>query len=335
MPVTVPPRTPQRPSLSPATSISSLHQSSTPRKVALIAGGPDGVGYAIMSELYAQGYSVYVAGRSRSRILKAIKEIAGAGADLPSHGLLHFLELDFGNMESVAAAVRQFELREPYLNVFVNNVGICGLPWPKDAADSDVDPIVQANYVLVFVLALMLLPSLESAPGPSPPRIVHIASPAHYLFPRYVRMDMQWRWRPRRVLQWVRFAHAQLAMIHFIRMLALRNPKVLCVLVNPGLVMNANLFAVWTRLPIVGFLFWCFFELCGYLLGVPPWKAAESVLRCCTDPTMTVEKCSGKHYGSDMLVREPSKVARNMDNAAQTWIWTVHELGQRNINISS
>ena len=51
------------------------------------------------------------------------------------------------------------------------------------------------------------------------------------------------------------------------KMLTLRNPKVLFLTVHPGLVMNTNLFSYWTRLPIVGIIFWFAFYLFGYFSG--------------------------------------------------------------------
>lgn len=303
-------------------------------KVALVAGSYDGPCRGVIAALYAEGYHVYVASRSKSRVNAAIKEITNplSGSspaehpDLATLGLIHFLEIDFTSIDSISAAVRHFQRREPHLDLLLLNVGI----WSATGS-TDTDAIVQANYILVFVFCLLLLPRLEACLSP---RIVHIASPIHYLFPRYLSLDWRWSYRPRRLFLWVRYAHAQLAVIHFIKMLALRNPRVLCLCVDPGLVMNPNLFAIWTRLPIVGILFWCFFELCSHILGINAGVATSSILRCCTDPTLQVEKHSGKYFGGNAKVREPSKVARNMDHAAQTWIWTITELQKQNMNFS-
>ena len=50
------------------------------------------------------------------------------------------------------------------------------------------------------------------------------------------------------------------------------------------------------------------------------------------DPTLSTT-ANGAHFLAQEP-RNPSYVARNMNYAAQTWLWTINQLGKRNIDMS-
>ena len=110
------------------------------RRVAFITGGNSGIGWYTVLELFLHGYVVYIAGRSKNRVLKSIKEIRERAATIRESytdeeretrflGEVFFLEADLLNLKSVTAAVDTFKSVENYLNILVNNAGVMALPY--------------------------------------------------------------------------------------------------------------------------------------------------------------------------------------------------------------
>lgn len=317
------------------------------RRVVLITGGSSGIGFYTVLHLYLHGYVIYIAGRNRSRVLKSIKELQQQAAIIRSKykpqtllderflGDVFFLEIDLLNLSSVLRGVHNFHNLEKCLHILINNAGVMALPYSITNDGFEIQ--LQTNYISPFLLTTKLLPLLERTadlyPDKEPPRVLYLSSVGHYFAFKYFSMNTKFNYRPDIVFTWFRYGMAKTAGIHFMKMLALRNPRVLSMTVHPGFVMNANLFSYWTSLPIIGIVFWCLFQIVGFFFGVPIDVGAYASIKCCMDPTLTVEKDNGKYFTTNGIESEPSKVARNMDYAAQTWIWTVHQLAERNISI--
>ncbi|ODV79801.1 NAD(P)-binding protein [Suhomyces tanzawaensis NRRL Y-17324] len=319
----------------------------TDRRVALITGGNSGIGFYTVLELYLHGYVVYIASRSKSRVLKSIKELKRearairlqyTAQQLTSErylGELYFLEIDMVSLQSVLQAVETFNTLENHLNLLINNAGVMSLPYSLTVDKLEIQ--LQINYVSPFLLTTKLLPLLEKTadayPNIEPPRIVHLSSIGHQFAIKYFDMNSTFHYQPNVLFTWFRYGLAKTAGIHFMKLLALRNPKILCLSVHPGFVMNTNHFTYWTRLPIIGMVFWCLFQIFGFFFGVSNEEGAYATIKCCLDPRLTLENDNGKYFATGGVELEPSRVARNMDYAARTWIWTVHQLSERGITI--
>lgn len=330
----------------------------TERRVALITGGNSGVGFHTALHLYLHGYIVYIASRSRSRFAKLCKELHQRATssinsrvclqndqlkkdDLKnSHenrqlGELHFLDLDLTSLQSVLRAVELFKAREKDLHLLINNAGVMALPYTLTQDNFDIQ--LQTNFISPFLLTLKLLPILERTSERYPfierPRVVYLSSVGHQFAYNYFNLSSPMNYSPNFIFTWVRYGIAKTAGIHFMKMLSLRNPKILCLCVHPGFVMNTNIFSYWTNLPLVGILFWCFFQLFSWFFGVTAEQGANTILQSSLNPDLTLEKSNGKYYGNQGNEIQPSKVASNMDYAARTWIWTVRELSERGITI--
>ena len=138
---------------------------------------------------------------------------------------------------------------------------------------------------------------------------------------------------PNIIFTWMRYAMAKTALIQFTKMLAIKHPDVLCISVHPGLVMETNLFSYWTRLPIVGIFFWIFFQIVGYFFGVSNEQGSLATLKSALSAKLTLDKDNGKYFTTGGVESKPSYVANNLDNAASSWIWTVHELRDRGFEV--
>lgn len=312
----------------------------TDRRVALITGGCSGVGYYTVLNLYLHGYCVYIAGRLRSRVMTAIHEwqraaAAAVAADEKAHptGELHFLEIDLASVDLVMAAVDNFCLVECRLHLLINNAGVIALPYAVTPDDFEVQ--LHTNYISPFLLTTQLLPVLEktAAEDPErPPRVIYLLLVGHRLAFRYFGPGSSFKCSPNLLFTWLRYARAKTAGIHFVKMLTRRSPQVLSMAVHPGLVMNANLFTHWTRLPIIGILFWCLFQIFGYFFGVSAADGAAATVRCCLDPSLTVQNSNGAYFAKGER-SQPNRVAGNMAYAAETWAWTANEMANRGISL--
>ncbi|CUM47903.1 unnamed protein product [Debaryomyces tyrocola] len=317
------------------------------RRVALITGGNSGVGWYTVLHLYLHGYIVYIAARSKTRVNTSINELkeeamlirlkytSQQSSNERFLGELYFLEIDLLSLSAVLNAVETFKSREKHLNILINNASVMALPYSITKDGFEIQ--MQTNYISPFLLTTKLLPLLESSselfPKSGPPKIIYLSSIGHQLAFKYFNLNSTFNYRPNIVFTWFRYGLAKTCGIHFMKMLALRNPKILCMSVHPGLVMNTNLFSYWTRLPIIGILFWCLFQIFGYLFGVSSEQGSYATVRCCLDPKLSLEEDNGKYFVTNGAEAEPSKIAKNMNFAARTWIWTVQELSERKISI--
>lgn len=101
-------------------------------RVALVTGGGTGIGLMIAQGLAINGARVYIAGRRKEVLERAIAE-AGKGS-----GELIPLVLDVTDKASITNAVNEIEAREGRLHILVNNAGQTGPVshfFEKPAAD--------------------------------------------------------------------------------------------------------------------------------------------------------------------------------------------------------
>ncbi|CAI5756977.1 unnamed protein product [Candida verbasci] len=318
------------------------------KKIALITGGNSGIGFYTVLQLYLHGYIVYIAGRSKSKSLKSIHELKLKSIEIRSNytneenmsrflGELNYLEIDLSNLNSVIKAVETFKHRETSLHLLINNAGAMAIPYIKTQDDFEIQ--FQTNYISQFLLTIKLLPIMErtilKSPKISSPRIIYLNSIGHkFIFSKYLfNLNYEYNLKPNFIFTWIRYGIAKTSGIHFMKMLSLRNPKILSLVVHPGLIMNTNLFTYWTNLPIVGILFWCFFQIFSYFFGISYQQGSYEVLNCCLNPRLNIEVDNGKCYSNNGTECETSNISSDMDQAARTWIWTIRELNKRGINI--
>lgn len=316
------------------------------RRTVLITAGTSGVGYFTVLHLHLHGYVVYLAGRSKTRAAKAIERLQMELKSVVEKysleqrakrflGELHYLEMDLARLSSVVEMVATFEKLEQNLNILINNAGVSVLPYT--VTEDGFELQLQTNYVAPFLLTIKLLPMLERTsyfyPETGPPKVIYITSVIHQTVLTQFNLSSRLNYYPNFIFTWYRFAVAKTAGIHFMKMLALRNPRILCISVLPGNVMNTDHFTYLTRLPIIGIMFWCLFQICSFLFGITSEDGANAVANCCMDLDLTTTKNNGTHFLA-LAKKNPSFIANNMDYAAQTWIWTIHQLGKRNIDVS-
>lgn len=337
------------------------------RRVCLITGGNSGLGYYTVLHLYLHGYVVYLAGRSQQRVQNAIESLkkeailrrsryTPAQRERRFLGSLHMLQIDLLSLDSVEEAAKEFRQKEKYLHLLVLNAGIMAVPYGKTVDNFEVQ--LQTSYVAHFLLTdrlFGLMSSVESdeqveaAANTSEqvvvrneqgcpvkdPRIIFVSSIGHWFAFFHFSLDSQFNYFPDIFFTVFRYGMAKCAGIHFVKSLARRHPSVLSVAVHPGIVLNTNLFSHLTHLPLLGTIFWVFFQIFDWLLGVSNEEGSYSSVRCSLSDDLDRSKDNGKYYTTYGLEMAPSPVANNSTYADETWAWTVRQLDDRGHKIVS
>lgn len=91
-------------------------------KVCLVTGSTSGIGFELAKILYSKGATVYVGGRSESKISTAIKNIQEATTG--KNGELKGFCLDLGDLAAVKPAATRFLSEESRLDILVHNAGV-------------------------------------------------------------------------------------------------------------------------------------------------------------------------------------------------------------------
>ncbi|KEF57148.1 uncharacterized protein A1O9_07338 [Exophiala aquamarina CBS 119918] len=103
------------------------HVSSLAGKVFIVTAGHSGIGLEIVKILYSNGGTIYIAGRSQSRITTAIETIKAIPTATP--GTLKSLQLDLNSLTTVPTCVSAFLTQKSRLDVRWNNAGLSRAPY--------------------------------------------------------------------------------------------------------------------------------------------------------------------------------------------------------------
>jgi NAD(P)-dependent dehydrogenase (short-subunit alcohol dehydrogenase family) len=131
-----------------------------PEPIALITGATSGIGRAAATQLAADGWTVWVAGRQRERAEATAAQVGGRP-----------LQLDVTDPASVAAAAAVVT----ELDVLVNNAGISP-EYSVLLADADADLFRQTYETNVFGVVTVTNAFLPALRRSHHPRIVNVSS---------------------------------------------------------------------------------------------------------------------------------------------------------------
>ena len=146
-------------------------------RVFIVTGGYAGIGFELSKILYHLNGKVYIAGRSKTKALAAIKAIEESQANpeqnvVSSKGSLHFLGLNLDDLSTIKASAQEFLANESRLDVIWHNAGVMAPPEgsvTKQGFDLQVkakrirrysqnNNVFQARYKCPWPLALPALP---------------------------------------------------------------------------------------------------------------------------------------------------------------------------------
>jgi NAD(P)-dependent dehydrogenase (short-subunit alcohol dehydrogenase family) len=136
-------------------------------KVALVTGGAQGIGRAIVLKLAQEGARVTFLDREEAAGVAAAREEGGGEAAVA------FLRADVTREREVAAAVGEVVQREGRLDVLVNNAGVNAYFDAAAMTEAEWDAVFAVDLKGAWLCAKHALPAMKRAPGGS---IVNIAS---------------------------------------------------------------------------------------------------------------------------------------------------------------
>lgn len=307
-------------------------------RVALVIGATSGSGFFTALHLYLHGFIVYVAGRSEGKVSRAIKDMTHEAElrisslteeemnERHSVGVLKPLVVNLMDLRSVEHAALSFMEREMHLDILILGSGAGAVPFALTVDGFEVQS--QTNHVADVLFTQRLLGVLHAGS-----RVIYVTSAAHRLAllpppDAYANNGIISRLWPDIMFSWVRYSMAKCAGMHYISLLALKHPEIRCFNVHPGFIMSTNMFTYWTRIPLVGIVFWVLFQIFAYLLGCTAEEGSYATLRCALAENVLREK-NGSYFGTRGKREPAGKLAEDMDSAAATWLWTVRELRSR------
>ncbi len=139
-------------------------------RVIMVTGANSGIGYEAARAFAQHGAHVVLACRNRTKADAAIADIRASAAD-PS---VEVLEVDLGDLDSVASAAKQFLSDHNRLDVLVNNAGLMALPHQRTAQGFEMQ--FGVNHLAPFALTGHLLERLLATSGS---RVVAVSSTGH------------------------------------------------------------------------------------------------------------------------------------------------------------
>lgn len=301
------------------------------KRVAFLTGGNSGIGWFTALHLYLHGYVVYLAGRTESKVLKAIDEIkveAEKRKTTDPVGELNYLHMDLLDLSSVSKVVEEFSKKEQSLDILINNAGLMGVPFEVTKDDYEIQ--YQVNFVSHFLLTLKLIPFLENAAKAGvTPRIINLASVGHnFEFKHIPPQNNKLNNFPNSIYTWVRYGLAKTSQIQFAKELAVKYPNILSFSVHPGVVIGTELYNYWKNLPVIGLAAKGVFAAADRTIGVTVEEGSLATLRAALDPSLTLKE-NGDYLITGGSIEQPSKIASNPEYAEETWNWNIEQLKRR------
>lgn len=134
-----------------------------PRRIALVTGATDGIGFHTACMLSAAGYGVIVHGRSASRVRNAVDRVNESRSFLDKFGkggVVGAYVRDFDSLDDVRALARDVLDNHPRLHLLDNNAGV--FEPSRHVTNDGFERTFQVNVLAPYLLTGMLLPRLAT-----------------------------------------------------------------------------------------------------------------------------------------------------------------------------
>lgn len=303
-------------------------------KVAVITGGNQGIGWFTVLHLYLHGFKVYMLGRNPEKCLKAIKDIkkeaevrvakyTDNGTNRPVGDIKH-IKCDLMDLKSVENAANEYTQQETKLDILINNAGIMAAPFEMTKDDYEIQ--YQVNVASHVLLTFKLLPLLEKV---DKPRVIHLSSLAHTSVTKYENSDRFVKGTPAVYYNFRRYGIAKLESIHFMKALAEKHPKILCISLHPGVIITQLYDPTYASFSIFGPIVKGMIKCSNVFIGVSTEIGSYATLRAALDTSLSAEHDNGVYLTTGGPVATPTKAASNLGYARSTWDWNVKQLKQR------
>jgi NAD(P)-dependent dehydrogenase (short-subunit alcohol dehydrogenase family) len=202
-------------------------------KVIIVTGGNSGLGKESILQLAKHNpRQIIMAARSQSKAEAAIVEIETA---VPGTKIA-FLPLDLSSFNSIKKAAASVLQQYDRLDVLLNNAGLFGVP--PGLTEDGYEMQFGSNHMGPALFTRLLLPLLEktSQLPDSDVRVVQLSSEGYQFAPKGGILFPRLKTEMADIPGNPRYAQSKLANLYFIKALAKRYPKILCVALHPGVV---------------------------------------------------------------------------------------------------
>jgi len=274
-------------------------------RVALVTGGPSGIGFHISLMLAKKGAEVILTYRDSGKAQKAMDQII---AEYPKANITA-VKLDLADLTSVAECTAEIKEKYNKIDLLINNAGVMVPPLSKTRQGFELQ--MGTNHLGHFALTGLLLPLLIRAPAS---RIVSVSSLAAFI--GQIKLD-DLNYAHRRYDKWEAYGQSKLANLLFIQELSKRLAEhkvpVMAVASHPG--------GSPTNLQRTSSFFMK--EILTPLISQSPSRAALPTLKAACDPAVS----NGSYWGPSSFfglkgypkqARNPSR-ALDADMASQLW----------------
>lgn len=284
-------------------------------RAAVITGANQGLGLEIARGLFRRGSVVIMAVRDVTKAESAREAILAERGS----GSIEIQHLDLASLSSVKAAATAILDHHPQLDLLINNAGI--MASAEARTEDGFERQLGINHLGHFVLTAELLPALAGAPAS---RIVSVTSTGRHIG-RSVDTEnphLDGRYGP-----WRAYGQSKLANVHFAmelhRRLARAGASTSSLVAHPGL--SSTGLQATSVASSGGGQSQRFFHALARMTGMPPDRAAFSLLRAATDPHAR----GGTLYAPRFVnlgppVRRPL-VGRSVAAGPARRLWTISE----------
>ncbi|KAH9875024.1 hypothetical protein J1614_004512 [Plenodomus biglobosus] len=221
-------------------------------KVILVTGGNSGLGKESILQLAKhKPRQIIMAARSQSRAEAAIEEIEAAVPDAK----IAFLALDLSSFDSIKKAAASVIQQYDRLDVLLNNAGLFGVP--PGLTEDGYEMQFGSNHMGPALFTRLLLPLLEktSQLPNTDVRVVQLSSDGYQFAPKGGILFPRLKTEMADVSGRTRYAQSKLANLYFVKALAKRYPKMICVALHPGVVNTSILNTTVNNYPSLAWIF--------------------------------------------------------------------------------
>lgn len=147
------------------------------RKTAIVTGGGDGCGKAIVKALYEQGCNVYILGNNLANIKSLAEEDDLNGINLP---MLHYKYCDVANSSDIKKVMDDIIHEEKEIHYLINNAGISEVDFIPKIREHHYDRIMEVNakgtFLMIQVVASLWISNKQKG------SIVNVVSESAFSF---------------------------------------------------------------------------------------------------------------------------------------------------------
>ncbi len=195
-------------------------------KTILITGSTDGIGKLTAIQLAKDGHTIYIHGRNKEKLQRAIIDIKEVSENKNIGGFT----ADFSDLDDVKQMVKQIKSEIPKLDILINNAGIFKTSATSNFKNFDIRLVV--NYFAPYLLTNAILPIIKKSEAP---RIINLSSAAqsHVTDEALEGMDIP------NISE--AYSQSKLALTMWSFSFAKANSKIMTIAVNPGSLLNTKM----------------------------------------------------------------------------------------------